>query len=291
MDIRSIQRPLPLPSILPSRDTGIQNIRICRPVPQTLHGPIILVQIPCPRVIQRAPDETHQAVPQATEHDSTDEPHMPPRLLHHRQSTTCPGTKAGTKGNTIPTQGLNDTVHPMIHPKIQRVSFTPVTLLANNPTSTQVLQTSASQNGTCLVHYQKTHSNLIPPMPLAPAPSVPMATQTRVITICANTDNRDEYFADSCHFRPPSWVPKRVLMLPIPKDWVALHECVEDNTNDPGHTAARPEKKTQFDVDVEICMQLEDQEVQASIKMVRSRAWIPGIYRAFRLMGKILDVA
>jgi hypothetical protein len=141
MDIRSVRRPLPLPSILPSGDAGIQNIRIHRPVPQTLHGPMVLVQIPCPRIIQRAPDETHQAVPQATEHDSTDEPHTPPRLLHHRQSTTCPKTKTGTKGVIIPTQGLNDTIHPMINPKIQRVSFTPVTPLANNPTSMQVLQT------------------------------------------------------------------------------------------------------------------------------------------------------
>jgi hypothetical protein len=55
-------------------------------------------------------------------------------------------------------------------------------------------------------------------------------------------------------------------------DWVALHECVDSNTNDPGQTAARPEKKIQFDVDVEVCAQLEDQEVQASIKMVCSCA-------------------
>jgi hypothetical protein len=80
-------------------------------------------------------------------------------------------------------------------------------------------------------------------------------------------------------------------MLPIPKNWVALQECVDSNTNDPGQTAARPEKKTQFDVDVEVCTLLEDQEVQASIKMVCSHAWSPGIYRAFRLMGKTLDVA
>jgi hypothetical protein len=36
-------------------------------------------------------------------------------------------------------------------------------------------------------------------------------------------DYKDNNFRDSFHFRPPNWIPDSVsvLMLPIPKDWVA----------------------------------------------------------------------
>ncbi len=43
------------------------------------------------------------------------------------------------------------------------------------------------------------------------------------------TEYNDESFATRCNFRPPNWVPEPVSMLPIPKDRVAMQECVGDN--------------------------------------------------------------
>jgi hypothetical protein len=70
-----------------------------------------------------------------------------------------------------------------------------------------------------------------------------------------------------------------------------IHGAVGDKTNKPGQNTARPEKKTQFDLDMEDPMPPEDQGVGAPIKMVCSCAWSPGIYQDLRLMGKTLDVA
>ena len=45
-------------------------------------------------------------------------------------------------------------------------------------------------------------------------------------------DYNDASFATRCHFRPPTWVPEPVSMLPIPRDRVATKECVgEQRTN------------------------------------------------------------
>jgi hypothetical protein len=43
------------------------------------------------------------------------------------------------------------------------------------------------------------------------------------------TDYNDNDFRDLCHFKPADWIPEPVSMLPIPKDWVASHECVVDD--------------------------------------------------------------
>ena len=56
----------------------------------------------------------------------------------------------------------------------------------------------------------------------------------------------DASFATRCNFRPPNWIPEQVSMLPIPRDQVALQECVGDNTKGP----AMPAPKVQFAVDV-----------------------------------------
>ncbi len=46
------------------------------------------------------------------------------------------------------------------------------------------------------------------------------------------TDYNDASFATRCNFRPPNWISEPVSMLPIPKDWVAMQECVgEQVTN------------------------------------------------------------
>jgi hypothetical protein len=47
------------------------------------------------------------------------------------------------------------------------------------------------------------------------------------------TDYNNESFATRCNFRPPKWVPKPVLMQPIPTDPVAMQECVGDNGKGP----------------------------------------------------------
>ena len=108
----------------------------------------------------------------------------------------------------------------------------------------------------------------------------------------------DASFATRCNFRPPSWVPEPVSMLPIPRDRVAAQECVGDNTKGPKPTAARPAAKVRFAVDVEAHVgptvptaEPTKQDQRAPIKMVSGRAWSQGIYRAPRLLGKSLDVA
>jgi hypothetical protein len=122
------------------------------------------------------------------------------------------------------------------------------------------------------------------------------AFRGHVMGIPANYN--DASFATRCNFRPPSWVPEPVSMLPIPRDWVAAQECVGDNTKGPKPTAARPAAKVRFAVDVEAHVvptvptaEPTKQDQRAPIKMVSGRAWSPGIYRAPRLLGRSLDVA
>jgi hypothetical protein len=107
-------------------------------------------------------------------------------------------------------------------------------------------------------------------------------------------DYNDASFATRCNFRPPDWIPEPepVSMLPIPKDWIAPQECVGVRTKP---AAARPTAKVRFAVDVEEVQapikMVSGQDRRAPIKMVSGRAWSPGIYRALRLLGMMLDVA
>jgi hypothetical protein len=103
-------------------------------------------------------------------------------------------------------------------------------------------------------------------------------------------------FATRCSFRPPTWMPETVLMLPIPRrDQVASQECVGDNTKGPEPTPARPVAKVRFAVDVEAhagpTAEPTKQDRRAPIKNVGGRAWSPGIYQALRLLGESLYVA
>jgi hypothetical protein len=59
-------------------------------------------------------------------------------------------------------------------------------------------------------------------------------------------DYNDASYATRCNFRPPSWVPEPVSMLPIPRDWVAAQECVGDTTKGPKPTASRPAAMVRF---------------------------------------------
>jgi hypothetical protein len=67
------------------------------------------------------------------------------------------------------------------------------------------------------------------------------------------TDYNDESFATGCNLRPPNWVPKPVLMLPIPTDQVATQECVGDNAKGPRLANARPGEKGGFAAKVTAC--------------------------------------
>jgi hypothetical protein len=96
-------------------------------------------------------------------------------------------------------------------------------------------------------------------------------------------------------FRPPTWIPEQVSMLPIPRDQVASQECVGDNTKGPEPAPARPAAKVWFAIDMEAhagpTTEPTKQDRRAPIKIVGGRAWSPGIYQALRLLGKSLDVA
>ena len=109
------------------------------------------------------------------------------------------------------------------------------------------------------------------------------------------TDYKDASFATRCNFRPLNWVPEPVSTLPIPRDLVAMQQCVRDNAKRPKLTAARPAAKVRFAVDVEVCAEPTaeptKQDQRAPIKMVSGCAWSPGIYQALRLLRKTLDVA
>ena len=105
------------------------------------------------------------------------------------------------------------------------------------------------------------------------------------------TDFSDASFMTRCKLRPPKWVPEPVLMLPIPKDRVAIQEFVGDNAKEPELTAARPAAKVRFAVNVEVSVPPAEQNQWAPIKMVSGCAWSPGIYHALSLLDKTLDVA
>ena len=94
-------------------------------------------------------------------------------------------------------------------------------------------------------------------------------------------DYNDASFATRCNFRPPNWAPEPVSMLPIPRDRVAVQECVGDNIKGPKPTAARLAAKVRFAVDVEAhaepTAEPTKQDQRAPIKMVSGRAWSLGI--------------
>ena len=104
-------------------------------------------------------------------------------------------------------------------------------------------------------------------------------------------DYNDKSFATRCIFRPPNWVPEPVSMLPIPKDWIASHECVVGNVKGPGLATARPNTKVKIAADVEVRVALAKQNQGAPIKVVNGCAWSPRIYWDLRLLGKSLHVA
>ena len=64
-------------------------------------------------------------------------------------------------------------------------------------------------------------------------------------------DYNDANVATRCNFRPPDWIPEPVLMLPIPKDWIATQECVGENMKGSKPATTRPAVKVRFTVDVE----------------------------------------
>ncbi len=116
------------------------------------------------------------------------------------------------------------------------------------------------------------------------------------------TDYNDASFTTRCNFRPPNWISEPVLMLPIPKDPVAMQECVgEQVTNKESvyeyarycktNEAQQYSKGKQVTFDLPSDMKERtflDIHQPAPIKMVRGCAWSPGIYRALRLRGKSL---
>jgi len=93
-------------------------------------------------------------------------------------------------------------------------------------------------------------------------------------------DYNDDSFATRCNFRPPNLEPAPVSMLPIPKDRVAMHECVGDNVKGPRLANARPSEKVGIDANVEVRAEPAKQNQQAPIKMMSGRAWSMGIYQA-----------
>jgi hypothetical protein len=111
-------------------------------------------------------------------------------------------------------------------------------------------------------------------------------------------DYNDASFATRCNFRPPSWVPEPVSMLPIPRDRVAAQECVGERVTNKevglGSESPTKDRRVRFAVDEEVPEPTAEpikQDQRAPIKMVSRRAWSPGIYQALRLLGKSLDVA
>jgi len=82
-------------------------------------------------------------------------------------------------------------------------------------------------------------------------------------------------FATKCNFRPPTWVPEPVSMLPIPRDPVAVKECVGERRTDGRLVlgSESPEKdrrvrQVRFAVD----MSTAEPTKRAPIKMVGGRA-------------------
>jgi hypothetical protein len=99
-------------------------------------------------------------------------------------------------------------------------------------------------------------------------------------------DYNDASFATRCNFRPPNWISEPVLMLPIPKDRVAMQECVGEQvankesaykhvryckTNEAQQYSKGKQVTFDLPLDVKECTSLNVHQ-PAPIKMVRGRA-------------------
>jgi hypothetical protein len=118
-------------------------------------------------------------------------------------------------------------------------------------------------------------------------------------------DYNDASFATRCNFRPPNRISEPVSMLPIPKNRVAMQECVGEQVTkkESAYEYAwyykrnkaqqySKGKQVTFDLPLDVKEHTSlDVHQPTPIKMVRGRAWSPGIYRVLRLRGKSLDVA
>jgi hypothetical protein len=87
-------------------------------------------------------------------------------------------------------------------------------------------------------------------------------------------------------------------MLPIPKNRVALKECVGEQVTNKDveiwDQSLTKDRRARFAVDEEVrepTAEPTKQDRCAPINIVGGRAWSPGIYQALRLLGKSLDVA
>jgi hypothetical protein len=94
------------------------------------------------------------------------------------------------------------------------------------------------------------------------------------------TDYNDKSFTTRCYFRPPNWVSEPVSMLAIPKDRVAMQECVGDNAKEPRLANARPSEKVGITANAEVSAPPAEQNQRTPIKMVSGCAWSPGIDQA-----------
>jgi hypothetical protein len=101
-------------------------------------------------------------------------------LVAYIADTLIPAPKQGMEQRVevVPTQRVSDNAHPPAHSDIQRVSYFSITHLANDPTSTRVLQTKLRTHQ-CLTRHNMpnalpkiTYTHVIPPLPVACIPSV-----------------------------------------------------------------------------------------------------------------------
>jgi len=95
-------------------------------------------------------------------------------------------------------------------------------------------------------------------------------------------DYNINFFASSCNSRPPT---ESVSMLPIPRDRVAVKECVGEQAvsnkdaeiRDQAPTKDRPKDRWVRFAEESSTARPTKQDQQAPIKMVSGRAWSPGI--------------
>jgi hypothetical protein len=127
--------------------------------------------------------------------------------------------------------------HPPTHPGIQRVSNTPITPMANNLTSTRVLQTKemthqcTTRQNTPEELPKITRSQRIPPMPLALVPSVPVGKQSRIMKTYINKGTKMSTEATphrSTHLDPMSLPRLHNTCLIIQE---AIYNLLMDNLN------------------------------------------------------------
>jgi hypothetical protein len=115
-------------------------------------------------------------------------------------------------------------------------------------------------------------------------------------------DYVDSIFEHSIYLRPPEspvgYEPRdpkteptmsiERSMLPIPKDEVALQECVgEDGVGEPADQRA-----TEVATESEVAGHSDaERKERAPLLWVRGERWSPGVHRLLRLLGRPLEVA